>query len=253
MHPTASEQGGPTWATPGHTDLPTTRLPTTDLPLTDLPAALRRTTGAQDAWWTVDSSFEILLGCVLVQNTNWRNVERSLSLLRAAGITSPARLLELNGAALVPLVAPSGFQRAKAQTLRALCGWWVDEGDVEALETADLYATTPLLPHLSTAEIRKRLLVLRGIGPETADVLLLYLLGRGVFVADTYARRLFTHLGWDVPPGYHAFARQVQQQMDLPLSGWQEFHALIDEFAKVHARTPEDWAAGPLAGRRLST
>lgn len=220
----------------------------TVLELSDLPAALRSIIGPLSRWWTVESPFEILLGCVLVQNTNWRNVERSLDLLRRAGVTSPSRLLGTGVPELVALVAPSGFQDAKARALRGLCAWWVDEGGTDTLRGPGLHATTPALTHLPTPELRGELLALRGIGPETADVLMLYLLGRGVFVADTYARRLFGLLGWQVPRGYDAFATRVQGGLELPLEGWQEFHALIDEFAKVHARTPASWAAGPLAG-----
>lgn len=220
----------------------------TTLEVSELPDALRSIIGPLSRWWTVESPFEILLGCVLVQNTNWRNVERSLDLLRRAGVTSPSRLLGTDLPELVTLVAPSGFQNAKGRALRGLCAWWVDEGGADALQGPELYAASPALTHLSTPELRRELLALRGIGPETADVLMLYLLGRGVFVADTYARRLFGHLGWQVPRGYDAFATRVQSEVELSLEGWQEFHALIDEFAKVHTRTPEDWQAGPLAG-----
>ncbi|MGO3796658.1 MAG: endonuclease III domain-containing protein [Pauljensenia sp.] len=220
----------------------------TVLEVSELPDALRSAVGPQSRWWTVESPFEILLGCVLVQNTNWRNVERSLGFLRRAGVTSPDRLLATDVPELVALVVPSGFQNAKGRALRGLCAWWVDEGGADALQGPELYAASPALTHLSTPELRRELLALRGIGPETADVLMLYLLGRGVFVADTYARRLFGHLGWQVPSGYDAFATRVQGEVELSLEGWQEFHALIDEFAKVHTRTPEDWQAGPLAG-----
>lgn len=220
----------------------------TVLELPELPDTLRGIVGPQPGWWTVETPFEVLLGCVLVQNTNWRNVERSLDLLRRAGVTDPVRLLGTDVPELVTLVAPSGFQHAKARTLRGLCAWWVDEGGADTLRGPELLAATPALTHLSTPELRRELLALRGIGPETADVLMLYLLGRGVFVADTCARRLFGHLGWQVPRGYGDFATRVQEELELTLEGWQEFHALIDEFAKLHARTAPAWAAGPLAG-----
>lgn len=220
----------------------------TVLEVSDLPAALRSHVGPQSHWWTVETPFEILLGCVLVQNTNWRNVERSLDLLRRAGVTDPVRLLGTDVPELVTLVAPSGFQHAKARTLRGLCAWWVDEGGADTLRGPELLAATPALTHLSTPELRRELLALRGIGPETADVLMLYLLGRGVFVADTCARRLFGHLGWQVPSSYDAFATRVQGEVELSLEEWQEFHALIDEFSKVHARTSAAWEVGPLAG-----
>ena len=217
--------------------------------LADLPDTLRGIIGPRPHCWTVDTSFEVLLGCVLVQNTNWRNVERSLSRLRGAGVTDPARLLACDPATLVSLVAPSGFQNAKAAALRGLCAWWVDEGGADALPTDGPCATAPALVHLPTPILRARLRALRGVGPETADVIMLYLLGRGVFVADAYARRLFTHLGWQVPHSYDALAEVVDTHLDLSLAGWQEFHALVDDFMKLHGRSDRDWEAGPLAGR----
>lgn len=218
------------------------------LALADLPGALRAIVGPRPHWWTVESPFEVLVGCVLVQNTNWRNVERSLDLLRGAGVTDPARLLSTDTPALVALVTPSGFQTAKAATLRGLCAWWVDEGGPDALPTAGLCATAPALEDVTTPDLRRELRALRGIGPETADVLMLYLLGRGVFVADTYARRVFTDLGWQVPRGYDAFAALVQDRLDLPLEGWQEFHALLDDVAKLRPRRLGDGQSDPLAG-----
>lgn len=232
-------------------------MPTT-LNLRDLPAALRACLGPRTAWWTVRSPFEILVGCVLVQNTNWRNVEGSLAGLRDAGVHSPADLLATTTEELTTLIRSSGFQTAKERTLRGLCGWWATHlgatgpSIAAPVEASALLASAPLLPGTPTPELRSDLRSLRGIGPETADVIMLYLLGRGVFVSDTYARRLLTRLGLAVPRGYDALATLVDSQVDLDLAGWQEFHGLIDDFGKRHCTSNPAWDAGPLAGYRLA-
>jgi len=238
------------------------------LPLAELPGRLRAAMGPHDDWWNVDTPFEVLVGSVLVQNTNWRGVDNSLVRLRRAGVTSPAALVAVPTPDLVELIRPTGFPIAKERALRGLCGWWIREvgpfpsGDVPPVAgsprdegvpavSTRLFAEAPVLAQRSTAELRGGLLALRGIGPETADVLLLHLLGRGRFVADAYARRLFTRLGADVPRGYDAFAAQVQARLTLTVPRWREFHALIDDYGKAHCRSDAAWEAGPLAGWRL--
>jgi endonuclease-3 related protein len=232
------------------------------LSLEDLPGALRGILGPHEDWWDVDTPFEVLLGSVLVQNTSWRGVERSLARLREAGVAAPPDLLAVPTPDLVELIRPTGFPVAKERALRGLCDWWTREvgsspGPGIAGEDEDdvggrrLFAASPVLAGRPTEQLRAELLALRGIGPETADVLLLYLLGRGRFVADAYARRLFTRLGRAVPRGYDAFAAQIHAELGLPLAGWQEFHALIDDYGKLHCRTDAAWEAGPLSRCRL--
>lgn len=202
------------------------------------------------------SPFEILVGCVLVQNTNWRNVEGSLEALRDAGVTSPAALLATSAPQLTALIRHSGFQTAKEKAVRGLCDWWAanvdDDGAVGSpVPASALLADAPVLDDVPTAELRTRLRALRGIGPETADVVMLYLLGRGVFVSDTYARRLLGRIGMTAPHGYDALATMVCDRVSLDLAGWQEFHGLIDDYAKRHCTGDAAWEAGPLAGLRL--
>lgn len=226
--------------------------------LADLPAALRDHLGPRTTWWTVQSPFEILLGCVLVQNTNWRNVEGSLEAIRGAGVRSPAALLATTTPELTALIRSSGFQTGKERALRQLCRWWVDAVDVDLLRdgspvpTGELLTTAPVRPEVPTERLRAELRSLRGIGPETADVLMLYLLGRGVFVADAYARRLLGRLGIALPRSYDAVARLVTTRISLDLAGWQEFHGLIDDYGKRHCTSDAAWAEGPLAGCRVA-
>lgn len=232
----------------------------------DLLPALRAAGAREGPWWSVETPLEVLIGTVLVQNTAWRNVEASLANLRGAGVRCALDVLDLGEERLRVLVRPSGFQTAKSRTVRTLLEWWAERvghpldrpltagrpgSGAHAGRADPVLAHAPLLPHVCTEDLRAELLSLRGIGPESADVVLLSLLGRGVAVADTYARRVLVRLGADVPLGYRPLARELQSQLDLDLDGWQELHALFDEVGKAHASTDEAWEGSPLRGRTL--
>lgn len=227
---------------------------------------MRGAAGRVGPWWTVETPFEVLVGTVLVQNTAWRNVETSMQHLRAAGVRTPSDLLALGEEELRELVRPSGFQHAKGATLRGLARWWRDrvghpldrplpddlpDGSTRKYRGDPVLARTALLPDISTDDLRDELLALRGIGPESTDVVLLSLLGRGVAVSDTYARRVLHRLGIAAPRGYRPLARLLQTHLDLDLDEWQELHALFDEVGKAHASTDAAWEGSTLRGRTL--
>ena len=131
-------------------------------------------------WWPAESPFEVILGAILTQNTSWTNVEKAIANLRAAGVLSVAGIRELAAPELEELIRPSGYFRQKTARLKGLVGF-LDErygGAVEAL------LATP------TAELRETLLALKGIGPETADSILLYAGHHPIFVVDAYTRRV---------------------------------------------------------------
>ena len=140
---------------------------------------LMRAYGPQH-WWPARTPFEVILGAYLTQNTAWKAVERSLANLRAAGALTPEGLRDVPLAKLRRLIRPSGFITRKAPALKAFVAMLDKEfgGSLEAL------AATP------TAVLRQRLLDLPGVGPETADAILLYALGHAVPVADEYLRRI---------------------------------------------------------------
>lgn len=221
------------------------------LTLPDLFDALRAHLGPS-GWWPADTRFEIAVGAVLVQNTNWRNVDRSLAALRAAGATQPRTLLAR--ADLEALIRPSGFQTAKGRCLRALCAWLVrlraDSHEPGAADAAP-WVGPGLVRAVPTPKLRERLLALPGIGPETADALLLYVFDRPTFVADRYTRRLFARLGAAPPAGYEGMRRACLAALDLGVADLQEFHGLLDDFAKVACRSDAAWAGSFLAGARL--
>ena len=176
-------------------------------------------------WWPGDSPFEVAVGAVLTQNTAWRNVEKALARLRAMDALRPAALWALPLDVLQEALRPSGFFRLKAERLRNLLeymrsfvGWDVPPGDA----SLDFMRSRP------GEELRRELLAVRGIGPETADCILLYALGRPSFVADAYTRRIFSRHGLlpeDAP--YERMRDFFMRALPLDTKLFNEYHALI--------------------------
>lgn len=178
-------------------------------------------------WWPAETRFEIMVGAVLTQNTAWGNVARSLDQLRVADALNPHVLRSMDNTRLQALIRPSGFQQNKSRSLQSLCDWFGSRYEYDPERASGR----------SDDELRSELLQLFGIGGETADDMLLYVFDRRVFIADTYARRLCTFLGFDVAKGYEAFRSQMMPLIEadsLTLEELQEFHGLIDEFGKSH-------------------
>ncbi len=197
------------------------------LPSRRLRAVYRRllTRYGPQHWWPARTPFEVIIGAVLTQNTSWTNVERAIANLEAAGALEPDALLALPEPRLAGLLRPSGYFNVKATRLRAVVAWYVAQGGYARLRR---WAT----PHL-----RRALLDLHGVGPETADDILLYAFGRPVFVIDAYTRRLLSRLGLaegtEPYEGLRA-ACELALGADAPL--FNEYHALIVRHAKAHCR-----------------
>lgn len=161
------------------------------------------TTMGPQGWWPADSKWEIILGAILVQNTNWRNVVPALTNLKAATAFAPAKIHALNANQLEPLIHSSGFYHNKSKAIAAVFNW---------LATFDYDLIT--IKQARGDRLRHDLLQLRGIGAETADVFLVYIFDVPTFIADNYARRLFTQLGWP-SNNYQQLYRQVQLPADF--------------------------------------
>lgn len=195
--------------------------------------------GAQ-SWWPGDSQFEMIVGAYLTQNTAWTSVERSLENLRQAGALTldGMRAITLDG--LAAAIRPSGFQTRKAPALKA----FVTMLDAEYGGSLDRLAVA------RTDALRARLLSLPGVGPETADAILLYGLGHAVPVADEYLRRVTErHRLLEPPPqrnrkGYEALVRLTREAfsgdaVDARTALFNEFHALTVLVGKSHCgKTP---------------
>ena len=136
-------------------------------------------------WWPAETAFEVCLGAILTQNTNWTNVEKALAVLRAEGQLSYEGLAPLTAEEIAPLIRSSGVFNVKARRVRAFLDFLGREfgGRVEDMSREDPGA------------LREKLLAIPGIGPETADCIVLYGAGLPVFVVDAYTRRVFGRLG----------------------------------------------------------
>jgi len=141
-------------------------------------------------WWPADTPFEIVVGAILTQATAWRNVELALARLKERGLLEPSAMRQASPADLEEAIRPAGYFRAKAQTLRGVLALLEDHygGSLDRMLQAP------------AAVLREQLLRVRGIGPETADAILLYAAGHPVFVIDAYTVRMVSRAAL-VPPG----------------------------------------------------
>ena len=189
-------------------------------------------------WWPGESPFEVMVGVVLTQNTNWQNVERAIRNLRDADLLEPHALHDVPVEELEELIRPAGYFRVKARRLKSLLDFLVErfDGSLDAMFQTEL------------TELRQQLLEVHGIGPETADSILLYAGGLPSFVVDAYTHRVFARHGWiDFDADYHQIQDYVQSSLpqDVPL--FNEFHALLVRLGKDYCRkTGPKCAACPL-------
>jgi endonuclease-3 related protein len=197
---------------------------------------LYRAYGPQ-CWWPGDSPFEIAVGAILTQSAAWVNVEKALRNLKDADALSPTAIREMDERTLSELIRPSGYYNTKARKLKAFVELLYQRfgGSVEAMSTT------------AQEEARQALLATYGIGPETADSILLYAAGHPVFVVDAYTQRLLQRLGVRPPAGgYEAWQRLVTDV--LPRDSWlyKEFHALIVRHGKEVCRSTPRCRGCPL-------
>jgi len=203
-------------------------------------AALLARHGPQ-GWWPAASPFEVAIGAILTQHTAWAGVERAIANLRSARALSAARLTALPVPRLGRLIRPAGTYRLKARRLRAFAAWLLArfDGRMAGLQREPLHA------------LRRALLAVPGIGPETADSILLYGAGRPVFVADAYARRILARHRL-VPPGmgYEDLRAFLEAHLPGDPGLFNELHALLVAVGKSHCRSRPHCDGCPL-GRDL--
>lgn len=174
-------------------------------------------------WWPGNSPFEIVIGAILTQNTSWKNVEQAISNLREANLLSAPAIQAVKLPRLERLIRPSGYFRQKAGKLKAFCAF---------LET-DYGGSLDRMFASPAIELREKLLGVFGIGPETADSILLYAGGHSVFVVDTYTKRILTRHGWvDENPEYSDVQWLFERQFPGNSRLFNEFHALIVQTGK---------------------
>jgi endonuclease-3 related protein len=166
-----------------------------------------------------------MVGAVLTQNTAWVNVEKAIANLRRVNLLSPQAIIDTRSTRLAKLIRPSGYFNVKTKRLRALCHWVIDQGGIENIGS------------VSTRELRAALLQVHGVGPETADDILLYAFCRPVFVIDTFTRRIFARLGMITgTEDYEALRESFELALGEDTSLYNEYHALIARHAKNTCR-----------------
>jgi endonuclease-3 related protein len=196
---------------------------------------LLRARFGHQGWWPGDTAFEICVGAILVQNTNWTQVEIALHALRSRRLLTPRRLFQLEESALAELIRPAGCPSVKARRLRAFLEFFVREcqGCWERLWAG------------SVAQARDRLLSIHGIGPETADSMLLYAGRRPTFVIDAYTIRVLSRHGWvSSSSRYAELQRWCQAALPEPthrkqIDLWQDCHAQLVRVAKTYCRASQ--------------
>jgi endonuclease-3 related protein len=177
-------------------------------------------------WWPGDTRFEIMVGAVLTQNTAWTNVEKALANLKRNDALSAEAILAARASKLARWLKPSGYFNIKAKRVKALCRWLVEQGGVKAV------AKRP------TDELRRELLAVHGVGPETADDILLYAFDRPVFVIDAYTRRIFRRMRLIAgDEGYEHLRQLFEKSLGEDAALYNEYHALIVVHGKDVCRT----------------
>ncbi|MBN2465241.1 endonuclease III domain-containing protein [candidate division WOR-3 bacterium] len=203
--------------------------------MTDIHRRLFGAFGPQH-WWPGDTQLEIAVGAILTQNTAWSNVEKAIAVLKSHRLLTLERLTPLSPTEIAPLIRSAGFYNIKAARLAAFLGWLKSTGGFAGLR------------RIPTAELRAQLLACHGIGPETADSILLYALSRPVFVVDTYTRRILSRYGLIVGDEHYDTLRAMFEST-LPRSTrlYNEYHALLVRLAKTNCRSQPSCDSCPLA------
>ncbi|KOR28552.1 hypothetical protein TI03_04470 [Achromatium sp. WMS1] len=176
-------------------------------------------------WWPADSPFEVMVGAILTQNTAWTNVVKAITQLKARDCLTVERMAALNLNDLATLLRSAGYYNVKAQRLYNLCQFILEFGGVEKLDSWE------------TDKLRLALLQVNGIGPETADDILLYAFARPVFVVDTYTRRIGSRLGlFTQKASYETIRALFETALKGQTSQMNELHALLVRHAKQSCR-----------------
>jgi len=190
-------------------------------------------------WWPGETPFEVAVGAVLTQNTNWGNVEKAIGNLKKAGKLNPMALYHMQAGRLAPLVRPAGYFNIKAKRLKNFNDFLVGEygGSMENLKEEAL------------TSVREKLLSINGIGPETADSIILYALEKPVFVIDAYTKRVLSrHHIMEHEATYDEFQGLFHAGLRKDAGLFNEYHALLVRLAKEYCRTKPLCTGCPLEG-----
>jgi len=178
-------------------------------------------------WWPGETPFEIIVGAILTQNTNWKNVEKAILNLRRNDLLTAEKLSKTHPTTLARLIRPSGYYSVKARRLRNFLSFFLSEyqGRIASMRKDE------------TTKLREKLLAVNGIGPETADSILLYALEKSRFVVDAYTKRIFNrHYLIPEETTYDDLQQLFMDNLPQKVPLFNEYHALIVKCGKQYCR-----------------
>lgn len=192
-------------------------------------------------WWPGETTFEVIVGAVLTQNTNWGNVEKAISNLKREGLLSLEEMHRVSTARLANAIKPAGYFNVKAKRLKNVTGFIMNEygGSLDAMKA------------VAADDLRRQWLLVSGVGPETADSILLYAIGKPVFVIDAYTKRfLVRHNMVPQEANYGQVQSVFLEALDRDGRLFNEYHALIVKLGKEHCRPKPNCGGCPLRAIR---
>ncbi|MDP3921391.1 MAG: endonuclease III domain-containing protein [Candidatus Omnitrophota bacterium] len=187
---------------------------------------MRRINGHQN-WWPGETSFEVIVGAILTQNTAWTNVEKAIANLKTAKKLSPCALKEMTHSSLARLIRPAGYFNVKAKRLKCFIDYLFlrYKGSLNRMFA------------VNGSKLREELLAVNGIGPETADSILLYAAGKAHFVIDTYTKRVFSrHHLHKLEADYHEWQSLFVAALPKSVPLFNDYHAQIVNVAKDYCK-----------------
>jgi endonuclease-3 related protein len=194
-------------------------------------------------WWPGETSFEVMVGAILTQNTSWKNVEKAIGHLKEKGLLNSEGIYQLRKSQLASLIKSSGYYRIKADRLKNLVNFLFGEyhGDVEKMKREEI------------EELRRKLLGVKGVGPETADSILLYGLKKPIFVVDAYTKRILSRHGM-IPEkaSYEEVQSLFMNHLPLDERLFNEYHALFVHLGKTLCKEVPKCDICPLKGIPLT-
>ena len=188
-------------------------------------------------WWPGETPFEVIVGAILTQNTNWGNVKKAIANLKNAGVLTPQALQKIPAEKLAELIKPSGYFNVKAKRLKNFLRFFFEkyDGDLEKMRGEPLIS------------LRPKMLAVNGVGPETVDSILLYALDKKVFVVDAYTKRfLYRHNLAGPNAEYHDIQKLFLDNLPPQRQLFNEYHALIVRLGKEYCKPTPSCAQCPL-------
>lgn len=203
----------------------TDKVPSRSIELSSIYSRLRERFGFLD-WWPGDTKDEIVIGAILTQNTSWKNVEKAIENLKKGGMLELGKIADARPERIEKMIRPSGFYRQKVRRLQKV-----------AKHIKTNYGSLDKFFDKDVIELRKELLELNGVGPETADSIILYAAEKPSFVIDAYTKRILGRVYGDGEErGYEELQGFITDNVDMDLKLYQDFHAQFVELGKTYCR-----------------